>query len=104
MRTLVLHFPARHGVNSTAHLTATTIASLIDRTLDPVARARAELHLSSCAQCREELASSAKLISTAPGPTSRRRSWGWIGLAAAVVIAAISIRSRAVHDDGQAVQ
>lgn len=74
----------------TQHLSATEIAAFIDSTLSPEARAAAELHLSGCDKCREELASCLRLASTAPSRASSRLPWPMLGaIAAAVVIVAV---------------
>jgi tetratricopeptide (TPR) repeat protein len=90
------------GVHST-HLDAETIAALIDRTLDPTARAAAEAHLAGCADCREiwmetsEIASetevggwaAAPAAADASAPRARSRRWifGGAGLVAAAAAA-----------------
>jgi hypothetical protein len=78
---------------SAPHLSASTIAALIDHALPSDARRQAELHLSGCDQCREELASCARLTSSLPASNARRTSWPWL-VAAAVVVIAIGIRAR----------
>jgi len=72
------------------HLTATEIASFIDRTLSIDARERADIHLATCAECREELAACARIATGAPTPrVSRLSSWRWVGVAAAAGIVGI---------------
>lgn len=94
------------------HLDPATIAALVDRTLDPTARAEAEAHLAECADCREVWVETSEMVaaerddaaaapmSSAPAPViaHRPRSRRWIyagaGLAAAaaVVLALMSPR------------
>lgn len=93
------------GVHAT-HLDAATIAALVDRTLDPAARAAAEAHLAACADCREvwmetsDIASDTEVGGWAatpvpvrppvPGGRSRRWIYSGAGLAAAIVIGAVA--------------
>lgn len=97
------------GVHS-AHLDAATIAALVDRTLDPAARAAAEAHLAGCADCREvwmdtsDIASDTEVggwaatptTADAPGPRGRSRRWiyGGAGLAIAAALALVVFSPR----------
>lgn len=74
------------------HLSAVEIAAFIDSTLSPEARAAAELHLSGCARCREELASCMRLARSAPSRPSSRVSWPLLGSIAAAVLIALVLR------------
>lgn len=74
------------------HLSATEIAGFIDSTLTPEARAAAELHLSGCPQCREELASCLRLASTAPSRSSTRVPWPLLGTIAAAIVVVVVLR------------
>ena len=96
------------------HLDPATIAALIDRTLDPAARAAAEAHLAGCADCREvwvetseisaETQGMATTPATAPATVDARRRSGrsWIyagaGLAAAVLIGVALLWSARAND------
>lgn len=74
------------------HLSAAEIAGFIDSTLSPDARTAAELHLSGCAQCREELASCLRLAATAPSRSSSRVTWPLLGTIAAAILIMVVIR------------
>lgn len=90
------------GVHS-AHLDAETIAAFVDRTLDPAARAAAEAHLATCADCREVWVETSEIAgdedvsgwgataaaATDTPPTHARSSRRWWPLltAAAVILA-----------------
>lgn len=85
------------------HLDPAAIAALVDRTLDPAARAAAEAHLAACADCREvwvetsemteEMRETSTDATAAPAnvvahrPQSRRWIYGAAGLAAAAALA-----------------
>jgi anti-sigma factor RsiW len=90
MRQLVLRHPGRALVMPVQHLSATEIAAFIDSTLSPNARTAAELHLSECSRCREELASCLRLASTAPGER-RWRASGPLAAAAAAAILVVAV-------------
>jgi anti-sigma factor RsiW len=92
MRQLVLHRPSRALVMPIQHLSATEIAAFIDSRLTPDARAAAELHLSGCPQCRDELASCLRLAGTAPSRSSTRVPWPLLGTIAAAVLVAVVFR------------
>ena len=97
------------------HLDPATIAALVDRTLDPAARAEAEAHLADCADCREvwvetsEIAGEMSEATAVPPPVAtnvvplRRRSRGLIyagaGLAAAAAIG-LAVFSPRLFDRG----
>lgn len=75
------------GVHS-GHLDAATLAALVDRTLDPAARAAAEAHLSTCADCREVWVETSEVVKAshinyrAPRASlwhSRRHTWMYVG-------------------------
>jgi CHAT domain-containing protein len=72
------------------------MASYLDRTLDPVARARFESHVADCDDCRELLAESARTLDAVPELALPRRSWRPVvfygGLAAAVLFMAVWLR------------
>jgi hypothetical protein len=73
------------------HLTAGQVAAMIDRRLRPAERSAAIEHLSSCLECRHELAEmqhALKAFATDPRPV-RRRSLFVAGIVAAVVVAAV---------------
>lgn len=98
-----------------AHLDAATIAALVDRTLDPAARAAAEAHLAGCADCREiwmetsDIASETEVGGWAATPAAadalvlRGRSHRWIyggaGLAIAAALA-LAVFSPRMFDRG----
>jgi hypothetical protein len=86
-------------VSSDRHLSAADIAAFIDHSLPLDARADAEIHLSGCDRCREELASCARLTGNAPLAQRRRVTWPMAGLAAAAVIVAIVLRPTAARID-----
>ena len=92
MRQLVLHRSSRTLVMPIHHLSATEIAAFIDSTLSPEARAAAELHLSGCPQCRDELASCLRLAGTAPSRASTRVPWPLLGTIAAALVVAVVLR------------
>lgn len=97
------------GVHS-AHLDAATIAALVDRTLDPAARAAAEAHLAGCADCRDVWMETSDIVSDtevggwaaapaaadAPAPRGRSRRWiyGGAGLAVAAALALVVFSPR----------
>jgi anti-sigma factor RsiW len=92
MPQLVLRHPGRSLVMPVQHLSATEIASFIDATLSPDARATAESHLSECPRCREELTSCLRLASTVPGQRRWRTSGPLIGaVAAAILVVAVIV-------------
>jgi anti-sigma factor RsiW len=74
------------GPMTDQHLSVATIASYVDGTLDPGARAEADLHLATCADCRAELSGVAQLIIDLP-KARRNRSW----YAAAGMLAAAGV-------------
>jgi len=74
------------------HLSATEIAAFIDSTLSPEARAAAELHLSGCPQCRDEVTSCLRLAGTAPSRASSRVPWPLLGTIAAALVVAVVLR------------
>lgn len=94
------------------HLDPATIAALVDRTLDPAARAAAEAHMADCADCREVWVETSEMVAaerenTAALPVSstpaaviahrpRARRWIYAGAgftaAAAVALAVFSPR------------
>jgi putative zinc finger protein len=92
MPQLVMHRFGLSVVTTSDHLSATDIAAFIDHSLPLAARARAELHLSGCDRCREELASCARLAGNVPVPRRRRMTWPLIGLTAAALIVAVVLR------------
>lgn len=92
MRQLVLRRPSRAYVMPVQHLSAVEIAGFIDSTLSAAARAAAELHLSGCARCREELASCMRLASTAPARRAFRVSWPVLGSIAAAILVFVVLR------------
>ena len=90
MRQLALRRSGRVLVMPVQHLSATEIASFIDSTLPPDARVAAELHLSGCPRCREELASCLRLASTAPMHSRWRTTLPLAGaIAAAILVVAV---------------
>jgi hypothetical protein len=99
MRQLVMHRLALRVVTTDRHLSAADIAAFIDRSLPLEERADAEIHLSGCDRCREELASCARLTSSAPATPERRATWRLAGLAAAAVIIAVVLRPSALRND-----
>lgn len=93
------------------HLDPATIAALVDRTLDPAARAAAEVHLAACADCREVWVETSEMAegmtdttltdaATAPvnivAPRLRSRRWiyGGAGLAMAAALALVVFSPR----------
>ncbi|HEX6324880.1 MAG TPA: zf-HC2 domain-containing protein, partial [Vicinamibacterales bacterium] len=81
------------------HLDPATIAALVDRTLDPAARAAAEAHLAACAGCREVWVETSEMAGPLIAPASRDaraparpmvRRWWYAGaaIAASAVIGA----------------
>ena len=92
MRQLVMHRFRPSVVTTSEHLSAADIAAFIDRSLPLAGRARAELHLSGCDRCREELASCARLAGNVPVPRRRRMTWPLMGLAAAALMIAVVLR------------
>ena len=99
MRQLVIPRLTLRVVTTDRHLSAADIAAFIDRSLPLDARADAELHLSGCDRCREELASCARLAGSAPAVPQRRTTWWVSGLAAAAVIVAIVLQPTAARID-----
>lgn len=94
MRQLVFRRPGRTLVIPIQHLSATDIAAFIDSTLSPEARAAAELHLSGCSKCCEELASCVRLASAAPSRAPARISWPLLGTVAAAIMLVAVLRPR----------
>ena len=86
-------------VTTSEHLSATDIAAFIDGSLPFADRARAELHLSSCDRCRQELAACARLTNSVPSAPRRLTTWPLIGFAAAVLLIAVVLRPSATHTD-----
>jgi hypothetical protein len=69
------------------HLSEREVAAFIDGTLEPVARATAELHLAGCTECRTEVRESTALAQSLPAPQRRSRpAWIAVGAAAAAVL------------------
>lgn len=99
MRQLVIPRLTLRVVTTDRHLSAADIAAFIDRSLPLDARADAELHLSGCDRCREELASCARLAGSVPALPQRRTTWWVGGLAAAAVIVAIVLQPTAARID-----
>jgi hypothetical protein len=99
MRQLVMPRLTRRVVTTDRHLSAADIAAFIDRSLPLDARADAEVHLSGCDRCREELASCARLTGGAPAAPQRRAAWRVAGLVAAAVIVAVVLRPTATPID-----
>jgi hypothetical protein len=100
MRLLVMPRLTLHVVTPDRHLSAADVAAFIDRSLPLEVRADAEVHLSGCDRCREELASCARLAGNAPAAPTRRATWRLAGLAAAAVIVAIVLRPTTRLDRG----
>lgn len=96
MRQLVLRRSGRALLMPVQHLSATDIAALIDSSLAPDARAAAELHLSGCSKCCEELASCLRLATAAPSRPSMRMHWPLLGTIAAAILIVAVLRPR--HD------
>src|SRR5947207_11530491 len=99
MRPLVMHQFKLALVTTPEHLSATDIAAFIDGSLPFADRARAELHLSGCDRCRQELAACARLASSVPSTPRRLMAWPLVGLAAAVLLIAVVLRPSATHTD-----
>jgi hypothetical protein len=99
MRQLVIPRLTLRVVTTDRHLSAADIAAFIDRSLPLDARADAEIHLSGCDRCREELTSCARLTGNVPAAPQRRATWWVGGLAAAAVIVAIVLRPTSARID-----
>ena len=79
-------------VSDASHLTSTEMAAFVDATLSPEERVRAERHLAECDACRDEVASCARLVSTAPVEMPRRGRWRVLVPIAAVLLTAVLLR------------
>lgn len=99
MRLLAIHRSALTLVTTHQHLTTAEIAAFIDRSLPLTERTRAELHLSGCDRCREELAACARLAASAPSTSRRHVSWRFVGVAAAAVVIALLARPNLNRDE-----
>jgi hypothetical protein len=79
----------------TDHLTASEVASYLDRDLGETARARIEEHLDSCASCRADLDASARVAdswagaATRSNPTRRSRRIAAVGIPLGLAAAAL---------------
>jgi ElaB/YqjD/DUF883 family membrane-anchored ribosome-binding protein len=105
MRLLYMRRMRRARMSANAHLSSGDVAAIVDRSISRDARERAERHLSSCQQCRDELVECTRLANTAPTGRVRRVPWAWVGVAAAAGIIAVATLPRATggirHDASQ---
>jgi hypothetical protein len=99
MRMLAIRRSVLSLVMTTQHLTPTQIAAFIDRSMTRADRAEAELHLSGCDRCREELAACAQLAANAPSQSRRHVPWRFVGVAAAAVLIALAVRPTLNRDE-----
>lgn len=97
------------------HLDPATIAALVDRTLDPDARARAEAHLAECPDCREVWVETSELADVAGGTERkpgghvviarrvpmRRWIYAGAGLAAAAAVLIFMFTPAMLNRDGR---
>lgn len=97
------------------HLDPATIAALVDRTLEPPARAAAEAHLAACADCREVWVETSEMVGAGEEtaadtplaspivvphrPRARRWLYAGAGLAAAAAIG-LAVVSPRLFDRG----
>jgi hypothetical protein len=83
------------------HLTPMQIAAFIDRSMPRADRAEAELHLSGCDRCREELAACAQISANVPSQSRRHVPWRFAGVAAAAaaVLVALVVRPTVSRDE-----
>lgn len=95
MRHLILLHPSREPVVSAAsHLSADDVAAFVDRTMPDDERGEAERHLADCDSCREEVASVARLVATAPKSSTRRAPWRALLPIAAALLVAVMLHVR----------
>jgi hypothetical protein len=90
---LILVHPARRtAVTNASHLSVDDVASLIDGTIAPAERDRAERHLAECDQCREEVAACSRLLGSSTSPPVRRFPWRYLLPLAAGIVLVVMIR------------
>ena len=75
------------------HLSPSQVAAMLDRRLDPEEHREAVAHLSTCLECRHELAEMQHAFEALGTERRPRRRWNTIvaGIAAAVVMAAVPV-------------
>jgi hypothetical protein len=75
------------------HLTTSQVAAMLDRRLRPEERSEAIAHLSSCLECRHELAEMEHALTALGSKRRPKRRWSMVvaGIAAAVVVAALPV-------------
>jgi hypothetical protein len=96
---LAIHRSALSLVMTPQHLTPLQIAAFIDRSMSRADRAEAELHLSGCDRCREELAACAQLSANVPAQSRRHIPWRFVGVVAAAVLVALVVRPTVSRDE-----
>jgi hypothetical protein len=81
-----------HQLNR-GHLTTSQVAAILDRRLRPEERGEAIAHLSSCLECRHELAEMEHAFAALGSARRPTRRWTMVvaGIAAAVVVAALPV-------------
>jgi len=84
------------------HLTTSQVAAMLDRRLPAGERKAAITHLSSCLECRHELADMQQAVTALEAETRPTHRWSmvFVGVAAAVVIAALPIVRLSSHRSG----
>ena len=82
-------------IGVTEHLSAAEVAGYVDHDVTPDERRRVEIHIDQCASCRSEIVALSRIAhpeaSARGSGTGRRRLWWLPAVAAAVVVAAISL-------------
>jgi len=79
-------------VSAAPHLSVEELAGMIDGTLSPAERQRAEQHLAECDDCREELATSTQVVASGTPATVRRFPWRHLVPLAAGILLVVWIR------------
>src|SRR5687768_5221697 len=90
---------ANKGNSHVNHVGAEELAAYLDNQLSPAERARTELHLAGCEECREEAARVAELVRSRTTLPKRRAVFLVPGVAAAAVIVLLLTRP---SDDAEA--
>jgi hypothetical protein len=85
-------------VSSAPHLSVEDIAGMIDGSLATADRERAERHLVECDECREELATCTRVVTSGVAPPVRRFPWRHLLPLAAGILVVVWLRRPATPD------
>ena len=80
------------------HLSVEDVAGMIDGTLPEHDRERAERHLAECDDCREELATCARVVASSVAAPVRRSPWRNLLPLAAGILLVVWLRRPAEHE------